>query len=50
MSEKRDDDVQSHPDIGALTAQIQQESLLLDRVLTEMDRVIVGQRPCSSAS
>ncbi len=38
MSEKRDDDVQSHPDIGALTAQIQQESLLLDRV-------IVGQRP-----
>jgi MoxR-like ATPase len=35
----------AQPDIQALTAQIQQEAALLDRVLGEMDRVIVGQRP-----
>ena len=33
------------PDIRAITEQIQHESLMLDRVLSEMDRVIVGQRP-----
>lgn len=33
-----------NPDSSALTEKIQQDSLLLDRVLTEMDRVIVGQR------
>lgn len=36
--------VKASPDIGALTEQIQQESVLLDRVLGEMDHVIVGQR------
>ena len=37
--------VKASPDIGALTEAIQKESVLLDRVLAEMDRVIVGQRP-----
>jgi len=45
MSEPRDSTVQANPDIGALTEKIQHESLLLDRVLNEMDKVIVGQRP-----
>jgi MoxR-like ATPase len=45
MSGKSDPAVQASPDISALTEQIQQESLKLDRVLNEMDRVIVGQRP-----
>jgi len=37
--------MQASPDIGAITEKIQHEALLLDRVLSEMDRVIVGQRP-----
>ena len=45
MSEKRDSTVQANPDISARTEKIQQESLLLHRVLKEMDKVIVGQRP-----
>ena len=45
MSGKSNPAVQASPDISALTEQIQQESLKLDRVLNEMDRVIVGQRP-----
>jgi MoxR-like ATPase len=45
MSDPRDSAVQANPDIGALTEKIQHESLLLDRVLNEMDKVIVGQRP-----
>ncbi|MDA0334800.1 MAG: MoxR family ATPase [bacterium] len=45
MTELRGKLVQTGPDISAITQNIQQESLLLDRVLTEMDRVIVGQRP-----
>ena len=45
MTELRGKPVQTGPDISAITENIQQESLLLDRVLTEMDRVIVGQRP-----
>ena len=36
--------MQANPDIGALTARIEEESLLLGRILAEMDRVIVGQR------
>ena len=31
-------------DIHAINEQVQQESLLIDRILQEMDRVIVGQR------
>ena len=45
MSGKSNPAVQASPDISALTEQIQQESLKLDHVLNEMDRVIVGQRP-----
>ena len=37
--------MQTNPDIGAITEKIQHEALLLDRILSEMDRVIVGQRP-----
>ena len=37
--------MQSGPDISALTTRIQQETQLVERVLGEMDRVIVGQRP-----
>ena len=36
--------MQESPDIGALTKRIEEESQVVDRVLTEMDRVIVGQR------
>jgi MoxR-like ATPase len=53
MTELQDPAVQTNPDSGpdtgpdirAITEQIQHESLMLDRVLSEMDRVIVGQRP-----
>ena len=37
--------MQSGPDISTLTTRIQQETQLVERVLGEMDRVIVGQRP-----
>ncbi|MEE2657076.1 MAG: MoxR family ATPase [Candidatus Latescibacterota bacterium] len=36
--------MQTHADIGALTQKIQEDSVLVDRILQEMDRVIVGQR------
>jgi MoxR-like ATPase len=45
MSDKREVNLPTNPDISAITEKIQQESLMLDRVLAEMDRVIVGQRP-----
>ena len=35
---------QSSIDIHAISERVQQESLVVDRIMQEMDRVIVGQR------